>query len=144
MKTPHPSLRLSNPFCLTLPLCPIRELEFFWGGVGSYKCNARQASTFKRPNSQPNGGRRETDCLSKNETFHVLHPPASVSALFASLAITIFTELNCLASPDMTSNKRKRKGTTDKNKDDVDDGRRGLILLSQEEVERWRGKEPYS
>ena len=44
----------------------------------------------------------------------------------------------------MTSNKRKRKGTTDKNKDDVDDGRRGLILLSQEEVERWRGKEPYS
>ncbi len=105
--------------------------------MGSKKCNARQASTFTHPTSQTNGGRRETDCLSKNETFHDLHPPASVSTLFASLAITIFTELNCVASSGMAGNKRKRKGTTDKNNDDVDDdGRRGLILLSKEEIER--------
>ena len=45
----------------------------------------------------------------------------------------------------MAGNKIKKKGTTDKNDDDVDGGgRSGLILLSQEEVERWREKKNHA
>ena len=143
VKTPHPSAFPTLSVLLS-PFVQSDSLKSFlggWGGVLKVQCTPGQHF------QAPNGERRETDCLSKNETFHDLHPSTSVSTLFASLAITVFTELNCLASPGMAG-KRRRKVTTEKNGGGGGGGggggRRGLILLSQEEVARWRGKKNHA